>query len=93
MIDGHRQRRALTAAEQALHALEAGEAQRAVEAARRAAELDQAGLFVDLPAAVQAAAGEITQGGAVSASRWAALAGAVGPGPLAAFAELRATEV
>jgi hypothetical protein len=91
MIDGQQQRRALTAAEQALHALETGDAERAVEAAARAGELDQAGLFAALTTVVEAAAAEIAMRGMVSAAGWSAIAEALGPGPLAAFAQERAT--
>jgi hypothetical protein len=90
MIDGQQQRRALTAVEQALHALESADAGRAVEAAHRAAELDQVGLFAALPAAVESAATEIAMRGMVSAGKWSAIAQVLGPGPLAAYAEERA---
>ncbi|MFH1105566.1 MAG: hypothetical protein V1757_11595 [Actinomycetota bacterium] len=90
MIDGQQQRRALTAAEQALHALEAGEADRATEAAARAAALDQVGLFTGLPAVVSTAAAQIESLGAVSSAGWAAIAAALEPGPLAALAAARA---
>ncbi|HEX9977578.1 MAG TPA: hypothetical protein VGB41_03020 [Acidimicrobiia bacterium] len=86
MIDGQQQRRALTAAEQALHALEAGEADRATEAAARAAALDQVGLFAALPGVVASAAAQIWSLGAVSPAGWAAIAAALEPGPLAALA-------
>jgi len=90
MIDGQQQRKALTAAEQALHALEAGEGDKAIEAAARAAELDQIGLFAALPGVV-AASVESADGGKVTAAGWRAIAAALGPGPLAAFADERAT--
>ncbi len=83
-LDGQRQRRALTAAEQAIQALAAGHGERAAAAAARAAELDQIGVFAGLPEAVAAAVGELTGGDSVSAASWDGLAAAVGPGPLAA---------
>jgi hypothetical protein len=81
-LDGKRQRQALTAAERAIRALGDGIADRAVRSADKAAELDQLGVFAGLPEAVGVAAGEIEDAGAVSASGWDGVAGAVGPGPL-----------
>ncbi len=83
-LDGQQQRRALTAAEQAIQALGAGDGGKAVGAAGRAAELDQIGAFAALRSAVDAAAADLESGGAVSSRSWDALAAAVGPGPLAA---------
>ena len=83
-LDGQRQRKALTAAEQAIQALAAGQGERAAGAAGRAAELDQVGAFAALPDAVAAAAADLAGAGAVSEASWDGLADAVGPGPLAA---------
>ncbi len=83
-LDGQRQRRALTAAEQSIQALAAGQGDRAAAAADRAADLDQIGAFAGLPAAVGAAAADLAEGGAVTAESWDGLTAAVGPGPLAA---------
>lgn len=90
MIDGAQQRRAVTAAEQALGALDAGDPGRALEAASRAFELDQVGLFASLPDAVAGAAAALAERGAVPAERWAEISVALGPGPLGAYAEERA---
>jgi hypothetical protein len=91
-MDGHQQRRALTAAEQALQALADGDSDRAQEAAGRAAELDQVGVFAGLMEAVASAAAEIAATGAVSRSGWQQLSAALGPGPLQAVANLAAEE-
>lgn len=93
MIDGHQQRRALTAAQQALEALDAGDAAGAIAAAGRAAELDQVGLFASLSAEVAAAAAVMGTEGRVRPERWAAISAALGPGPLGAYADERATAV
>jgi len=90
-MDGQQQRRALTAAEQALQALVAADAGRATEAAERAAELDQTGAYTALPALVMAAVDEIAGNGHVSVEAWHLIATTLGPGPLAAFAEAQAT--
>ncbi len=89
-MDGQQQRRALTAAEQALKALAAGDAPGATEAAGRAAELDQTGMFMALPALVMAAGDEVEQDGRASVEAWQLIATTLGPGPLAAFAEEQA---
>lgn len=86
-MDGKQQRRALTAAEQALHALRRGDPDRAREAAARAAELDQVGLFASLPHVVGVGADDIEAQGSVQRVTWMEIAAALGPGPLAAFAE------
>ncbi len=86
-MDGQSQRRALTAAEQAIQALGAGDGDRAVAAARRAAELDQVGAFADLVGAVAVAAADLTASGAVGTAAWDGVAAAVGPGPLAVEVE------
>lgn len=69
MIDGHAQRKALTAAEQAIRALGEGKSDRANAAAARAVEMDQVGAFAGLVEAV--AKGD-----------WDAVREVVGPGPL-----------
>lgn len=86
-MDGHQQRRALTAAEQAVKALVDGDPARAEEAAARAAELDQVGAFAGLVAAVAEAAAEIVAAGTVSRAGWLRLSAALGPGPLQAVAD------
>jgi hypothetical protein len=90
MTDGHQQRRALTAAEQALQALQSGDSERARQAAARAAELDQTGIYSRFPDAVGIAADEIDASGAVSRSAWERLSVTLGPGPLQAIADLEA---
>ena len=84
-VDGRRQRNALTAAEQAVMALRAGDAAQAERAAERAAELDQIGVFADLPAAVTHATGELDRG-TLSDTDWERIAAALPPGPLRALA-------
>ena len=86
-MDGKQQRRALTAAEQALHALRRGDPDRAREAAARAAELDQVGFFGSLINVVGDGADDIETYGSVQQVTWMEIAAALGPGPLAAFAE------
>ena len=91
-MDGHQQRRALTAAEQALQALKDGDPVRAQEAVTRAAALDQVGAFAGLVEAVTAAAAEIDSSGAVSRAAWQRLSAVLGPGPLQAVADMAAEE-
>lgn len=86
-MDGHQQRKALTAAERALDALASGEPESARRAAARAADLDQIGAFATLEAAVGSAAAALEAGSAVDDAAWGAVAEAVGPGPLAAKVE------
>lgn len=86
-LDGHRQRRALTAAEQALEALKNGDGDTARRAAAEAASLDQVGAFAQLVAAVEAAAADLAAAGRVGEAALTALWEAVGPGPLAARVE------
>lgn len=81
MIDGQKQREALSAAERALHLLEQGRHADAVSAAERAQQLDQIEAFAALPEAVARVAGHL-ETGSVPAAAWDALADAVGPGPL-----------
>jgi hypothetical protein len=83
-MDGKAQRQALASAERALDALEAGRADAARSAARRAAELDQVGIFASLPRAVDQAADDLRDNGSLSELSLAALQAAVGPGPLEA---------
>ncbi len=80
-FDGRQQRRALTAAEQAIKTLAGGDTAKAMTAAARATELDQIGAYAGFPEAVAAAA---------RGEGWDALFDVVGPGPLQALvAELR----
>lgn len=90
MTDGQQQRRALTAAEQALQALQVGDAERARQAAARAAELDQIGVYGRFPDTIAEAAHEIETSGKVSPQGWRRLAAVLGPGPLQAIADLEA---
>jgi hypothetical protein len=81
-MDGLAQRQALASAERALDALEAGRMDAARSAARRAAELDQTGIFDSLPRAVEQATDDLVSNGSLSELSLAALTAAVGPGPL-----------
>ncbi len=81
-LDGKRQRQALTAAERSLQALGAGNGDRAIRSASKAAELDQLGVFGALPGGVEAAAADLAESGAVGPASWDRLEEAVGPGPL-----------
>ena len=81
-MDGQKQRNALTAAEQALRALAADDAEKAQRAAARAAELDQISLYAALPDAVAAAVADLDGTGSIGAGTLARLRAAVGPGPL-----------
>lgn len=88
--DGQKQRQAVNAAEQAIKALAAGNADRARKASQRAVDLDQIGLYTGFGEAVAAAADDLERGGVVSEESWDAVEAALGPGPLAlAVAELR----
>lgn len=87
--DGKRQRNALTAAERAIRALGNGKGDRAMSNARKAADLDQIGLYAALPGAIDAAAAQLETSGAVDEDGWNAVANAVGAGPL----EFLVTEV
>ncbi len=86
-MDGQQQRRALTAAESALRALAAGDGDRAVAAAVKAAELDQIGVFSTLEPAVAAAAEDVARTGVIGEFARRALGDAVSPGPLASVVE------
>ncbi len=81
-MDGEKQRRALSAAEQAIRALGSGNAERARRAAATAIELDQIAVFGPFASAVGGAADELEVGGAIDGAHWDAIAEAVGPGPL-----------
>lgn len=81
-LDGQRQRNALTAAERALAALAAGDAERATINAARAVELDQIGAFAALPHAVAAAVDDLATTGKVGETSRTMLRDAVPPGPL-----------
>jgi len=85
ILDGKRQRNALTAAENAIRAL-GGDPDRARKTAAKAAELDQIGAYTDFVPAIERAATELTLGG-ISVGAWEALVDAVGPGPLAALVD------
>lgn len=78
-LDGRRQRNALTAAERAIESLAAGQRRAAVNAAERAAELDQISAFAGLPDAVGAA------GDPVDEASWQRIRSSVPPGPLHAL--------
>lgn len=80
-FDGKKQRNALTGAEQALRALADGNGDRAAKNAAKAADLDQIGIFVEFPEAVEAAVGDLVDG-QVSEESWDRLSAVVGPGPL-----------
>ena len=82
MIDGQKQREALSAAERALYLLGKGMAEEAIAAAERARGLDQIDAFGSLPEAVAEVAAQQQGDGRVPAEAWDALAEAVGPGPL-----------
>ena len=86
-MEGQRQRRALTAAESALRALAAGDAERARKAAGQGADLDQLSVYRAFAGVVRRAAGEIERDGAVCAATREALRASLGPGPLAAAVE------
>lgn len=81
-LDGKRQRNALTAAERALRALGTGKGERAIRSAAKAAELDQLGLFSDLPGNVEEAVDDLSRDDRVGDASWDRLEAAVGPGPL-----------
>ena len=81
-MDGKKQRNALTAAENAIRALGAGDVPKAASAATKAAELDQLGIYAGLPAAVGEGIDEIEAGDRVSNLTWDEISTVVGPGPL-----------
>ena len=82
MIDGQKQREALSAAERALYLLGRGAFEDAEAAASQARDLDQVDVFSSLPAAVAKVVAHEQGGGTVPAEVWEELADAVGPGPL-----------
>ena len=88
-VDGRRQRRALNAAEQALTALEAGDAAGARRAAREASDLDQVGAFAGFGTAVARAAADLDVFGLVADASWEQVAGSLESGPLRSRAEAR----
>jgi len=85
---GQSQREAVSAIERAIKALAGGNADAVRRAAASIADLDRGELYVNLPAALEAAAGELEQG-SLSSSGKQAVIDALGPGPLAAEAEQR----
>jgi hypothetical protein len=84
VIEGRKQREALSAAERALYLLGRGAFDDAMAAAQRACELDQVDTFAALPEAVARVVAQKQNDGTVPAEAWDALAAAVGPGPLQA---------
>lgn len=87
VMDGHKQRQALTAAERSIGYLIAGKADDAQRAAARAGALDQVGAFAGLVGAVGLAAADLRSLGSIRPAHVDGLLGAVGPGPLAALVE------
>ncbi len=81
-FDGEKQRRALTAAEQALRALGNGDAAKARSRAARAAELDQIGTYASFVDSLAPLADQIEAGEAISDAGWDHLANSLGMGPL-----------
>ncbi len=81
-FDGHKQRRALTAAEQALRALGAGDGAKARQTAAKAADLDQIGLYAGFTAAVAPLADRLETGEAIDDAGWDSLVAVLGAGPL-----------
>ncbi len=86
-FDGQQQRKALTALERTIDALGKGDTVSAARAARRAADLDQLGVYAALPETVIAIT-DLHHGGLpVPDELWDELLAAVGPGPVAAVVE------
>jgi len=81
-MDGKKQRNALTAAENSVRALASSNTTKAASAAAKAAELDQLGIYAELPGAVGAGIAEIEAGDRVSNVTWDEISAVVGPGPL-----------
>ncbi len=81
-FDGQKQRRALTAAEQALRALGAGNAAKARRTAAQAADLDQIGIYSGLDTAVAPLADRLDRGEAIDDAGWDGLVAVLGVGPL-----------
>ena len=84
-FDGLKQRKALTAAEQAVRALGAGSGAKARASAAKAAELDQIGLYGGFAEAVEPLAADLESGNAITDSGWDDLATVLGMGPLSAL--------
>ena len=84
-FDGQKQRSALTAAEQALRALGAGQADKARKTAAKAAELDQIGLYSDFVATVEPMAAQLDVDGSIDDEAWDTLSATLGMGPLSAL--------
>lgn len=84
-FDGQKQRSALTAAEQALRSLGSGDAAKARQAAAKASDLDQIGLYMGFVEAVEPLATKLEAGGQVDEAGWDDLSTALGMGPLAAL--------
>lgn len=81
-FDGQKQRRALTAAEQSLRALGAGNAEKARMAAVKATDLDQIGIYAELAETVAPLADGLDRGEPVPDAGWDRLTEALGLGPL-----------
>ena len=81
-FDGQKQRSALTAAEQTLRALGAGDAGKARKAAAKASGLDQIGLYSGLAAAVAPLADRLERGEVIDEAAWDGLVEVLGLGPL-----------
>ncbi|MCP3973517.1 MAG: hypothetical protein GY720_03375 [bacterium] len=86
-FDGQKQRRALNAAEQTLHALASGNTAQARRAAAEAAEFDQIGLYTDFALAVTPLVAQLDAGGVVDDAGWSSLVDTLGIGPLAGLVE------
>jgi len=86
-FDGQQQRKALTALERTVDALGKGDSVSAVRAARRAADLDQLGVFASLPETVSSITDHSDEGSQVPVELWDELMATVGPGPVAAVVE------
>ena len=86
-FDGQQQRKALTALERTIDALGKGDAVSAARASRRAADLDQLGVYAALPETVTDITDLREEGLPVPDELWDELLDAVGPGPVAAVVE------
>ena len=82
-FDGQKQRSALTAAEQALRALGAGDADKARQRAAKAADLDQIGAYDGFLSALEPLAASLDDDGSIDDDAWDGLSAALGMGPLA----------
>lgn len=83
---GQRQREVVSAIERAIGAIASADAAKVRRAARSVAELDAAGRYLALPAALERVAAELDAGGATAAALDEVVA-ALGPGPLATEVE------